>query len=439
MAADFEQLQYIPVKLYERAIQSERREICSSPRHRVTVHHPGYESTRLFEISAFDGESGGIHHSTLLLFCGIIAGGLWNGWLSETKNGPRLTAGIEDVLMKSDYYFHLPDPKWPVVLSLDHLAFPHGHPPPGWTFDDPESSFYSSASVSSMSQAVKDRDMTCRVTRWADGIERAHLCPRSALNWFTREELERYNISATLSGPTSIDDMANAVALRRDVHVELDKHTFVFVRKLGKWVSHFLDPTHNLGPEHHNVPIDMPTAVSEAFVFANVADAVLSRISNFLMRGEQRKVIVKRGTAPPQPTEMTGAEIRNMLDQSKRERSKSPRKRLRNPDMDEEPGDAPDGKRRCSSWPTQELHEIPATPTLTVSNPSSDLGVAVDCEVHPRTRLGQLRWEALKKQRRLNKNAATCCDYDAAESVLRECDEGQLYDAELCLKCLGAE
>ena len=38
----------------------------------------------------------------------------------------------------------------------------------------------------------------------------------------------------------------------------------------SQWVPHFLDPTHDLGPEHHNVPIDMPAAVSEAYTCAKI-------------------------------------------------------------------------------------------------------------------------------------------------------------------------
>ena len=438
MAEDPDEWQSTPLKLHEPPRRSERREICASL-HRVTVHHPGYVSTRLFEISAFDGESGGFHHGTLLLLCGIIAGGAWNGWLSEEKNGTRITTNTEAVLTKRDYYYHLPDPQWPVVLSLDHLTFPHGRPPPGWTFDNSRmmSSFYSSASVSSMSQAVRDRDMACRVTRWADGMERAHLCPRSAVGWFTREELERYNIRSTLL----VDDMANAVALRQDVHTELDKGTFIFVRKQGKWVSHFLDPTHDLGPEYHNVPIDMPTAVSEAFVFANIAIAILPRISNFLTRGEKRKVIVKKGNDPSQIIEMAGTDIRTMLDQSKRQRSMSPRKRQRDVDVDCEPREAQSEKPLYSDQTPRESHEIPSTPTLSVFKTSSDLAASASNEVksyHPCTKIELLRMRALQEQRRLNKTMA-CCDYDAFEEALRGDVRGHHSNTQLCIYCLGAE
>ena len=254
-----------------------------------------------------------------------------------------------------------------------------------------------------------------------------HTCaPRSATDWFTKEELERYNMSASLSGGTSIDDMANAIALRQDAHTELDKGTFIFVRKLGKWVAHFLNPTHDLGPESHNMPIDIPAAVSEAFVFANVANAILPRISNFLIRGEKRKVIVKRGTEPPQITDMTDVEIRTMLDQPKRERSKSPRKRLRDPD---EPGDAPDEKRLCSKWSPDKVPKIPTTPTLTVSSLSSESEFGC-----PAAKIELLRQQGLKKQRRLNKING-CCEYDAAEAALRNNGLAE----PVCVRCLGIE
>lgn len=128
-------------------------------------------------------------------------------------------------------------------------------------------------------------------------------------------------------------------------------------------MSHFLNPTHNLRPEYHNVPINMPAAVSKAFVFANIAIIILPRVSNFLLHRERRKVIVKTGHNPPHIAEMTGKEIRIMLAHSKRQRSKSPRKRLRNLDVDDEPGDVPSEKRLCSDRLAEELHKMPKTPT----------------------------------------------------------------------------
>lgn len=70
----------------------------------------------------------------------------------------------------------------------------------------------------------------------ADGTERAHLCPRKALDWFTREELERNNTRTKLSEATSVDDVANAITLRQDVDTALHKGDFIFVRKHTRWV-----------------------------------------------------------------------------------------------------------------------------------------------------------------------------------------------------------
>jgi hypothetical protein len=70
----------------------------------------------------------------------------------------------------------------------------------------------------------------------------AHLCPRSELEWFTKQEMNRYNTNQSLSGANLVDDMANALALRSDIHTTFDAGTFVFTRKQDSWVSHFLTP-----------------------------------------------------------------------------------------------------------------------------------------------------------------------------------------------------
>lgn len=459
MADNHDEPLHALVELNDSPPRPVRRNICSSNKHRVVFHHPAYKSTRLLEISAFDETNGGthhgIHHGTALLLCGIIAGGAWHGWLSESVAGPRLTASPEAVLTKSDYYYHLPYPtdvlpspsapyKWPAVLSLDDLPFPHGRPPPGWTFGGPDTalSFYSNASVSSMSQAVRDRDVTCRVTDWADGTERAHLCARKALDWFTREELERYNTRTNLSGATSVDDMANAITLRQDVHTALDKGDFIFVRKHARWVPHFLNPTRNLGPEYHNVPIEMPAVVNEAFILANIAIAILPLVHNFLVRGEKRVVMVQRENNTPQIVELTGAAARDLLDRNKRQRSKSPRKRTRDPDQNHELYDAPDQKRQCTREWASKGHENVPTPALTVSAaPSND--PSIPDELDPGSLGGQAEWlrgQALKEQRHLNKEVA-CCDYNAAEYAISHGIDGpaEFGGAHVCPSCLGLD
>ncbi|KAL2353513.1 hypothetical protein BJ546DRAFT_845687 [Cryomyces antarcticus] len=223
--------------------------ICSSTLHRVSFHHPAYDSARLIELSAFDGPNGGIHHGTALLVCGIIAGNVWDGWLTEGRRGNRMDSDREVVLKGREYFYHVPWPtnsseeeraqgpyKYAVVPSFQHWPFPHEHPPPGWDFN-PDlttsvASIFPVPSISGVSQAVRDRDGSCRLSGYRDMIERAHLCPRSDVEWFTQQKMDTYNISGSLVGAGLVDDTANALTLRSDIHLSFDAGTFVFTRKL---------------------------------------------------------------------------------------------------------------------------------------------------------------------------------------------------------------
>lgn len=103
--------------------------------------------------------------------------------------------------------------------------------------------------------------------------------------------MDRYNISRSLVGAGLVDDTANALALRSDIHLSFDVGTFVFTRKLDQWVSHFLTPTSDLGPEYHNTTVKIPYSVHPAFLLARLAWTIFPSIRNFLIRGEKRLVI----------------------------------------------------------------------------------------------------------------------------------------------------
>jgi hypothetical protein len=454
MAANLLRPEHELVRVFGCIHPAAQRPICSSSQHRIAFHHPAYESTRLFEIAAFDSEYGGFHHGTALLLCGIVADSAWDGWLSENKTGDRLDLDFDAVLTGSDYFFHVPPPasnaaqetcpapyKWPVVLNFEHWCFPHLKPPPGWSFGTSSDlpSFVSNPSVSSMSQAIRDRDVTCRLSGYEDGIERAHLCPRSAIEWFNNQEMDRYNINQSLSGASSVDDLANAVALREDVHTSLDKGTFIFTRKRKSWVPHFLIPTRNLGPSYHNSVVDMPPVVNEAFILTNVAQAIFSRLPNFLTRGEKRLVKV-RSDYNHKIEELDGQELRSMLGLSDRGRSNSPRKRQRKVDLS---GDVING--RTSKRPrlhSTHLAEMLETPVLSASG-STLANSHIEPLKHTPTEytdIEHLRRHALKEQRDLHR-ALACCDYDAAEIAIQDgsCGSKQFGGGFLCLQCLGAE
>lgn len=218
--------------------------ICSS-KSTVTLHHPSYEFSPLIRLSAFDNASGGIHHGTALLICGILAGNIWDGWLTETRDGNRLDVNKEAALLGKDYFFHTPWPaesseeqrvqgmyKYPIVPSFRCWPFPHDTPPPGWTWDSDGSAsaapLLSSITPSSISLAVRDRDGTCRLSGARDSLESAHLCPWAESDWFSEQDMDRYNLNQTLTGLNLTNDAANLISLRADIHGAFNNKKFVF-------------------------------------------------------------------------------------------------------------------------------------------------------------------------------------------------------------------
>ena len=85
--------------------------LASSPgRRRINIHHPGYDinDDLLFTLYALDHELGGIHHGLAHTACAIVAGNRHDGYLSESRGGNAIHAGMDDVLHAGDYYFHVP-------------------------------------------------------------------------------------------------------------------------------------------------------------------------------------------------------------------------------------------------------------------------------------------------------------------------------------------
>lgn len=455
----------------------------SSTPFRIIIHHPAYTtSSRLVELAAFDApHRGGIHHGTALLICGILAGNVWDGWFTAERSGPRLRATSESVLKLKQYYYHVPDPaapraaasaggrapyKYPIVPSFQHWRFPHDAPPPGWSFEpgdqDDLTLFLPVPSISSSSQAVKDRDGGCCLTGYRDCIERAHLCPRSENEWFGQQEMDRYNISRSLVGAALVDDTANALTLRADVHQLFDSATFVFAPKQGAWVAHFLVPTADLGPEYHNTIVDIPRSVHPAHILARLAWAVFPQVRNFLIRGEKRLVSIKQpsaleGMAPQNDTvELSKEALYDILAIPPAARSSSPKKRGRPQESCDEalPQAARESKRprlhqpepasllpSLSSPPpgkaSPSTHEHTlATPELIASSTTSaDGGETTEC-----ARIAKLRKEGLRA-RRPSDPSLFCCDYAAAEAAQAAGRDGpkKFGGAHLCLQCLGMD
>jgi hypothetical protein len=450
----------------------------SRPR-RIFFHHPAYEYQRLLDLPALDGNEMigfGIHHATALMICGIIAGNVWDGWFTLDRGvGPRVTLDIDGLLTEQEYWFHVPRPihgedderrslepyKYPVVPSFWHWRFPHNNPPPGWSFaldgstqDEPD---VPPSSVSNLSQMVKDRDKNCRLSGWRDRLHAAHLCPGAELAWFREHDMDKYNASSTLAGPYVIDDMANQLALRADIHGAFDDRVFIFTRKYDAWVNHFLDATYQLGARYHNCITPISPFVHQAFVFARVAWAILPRLKNFLVQADRLVYVKTPSSRMIQEKEMSAQALGDLIGIASKSRNKCSQKRQR-PEEDQGT-DAIEsatfirkrprldivgsGQVASSSSPsamTPDLVNVASESNQSRQQTSDAERASQDGEVGEKHYMEVLRRRALLAQRKASE-ALMCCNYDAADRATAAGLPGpaEFGGSQLCLQCRGAE
>lgn len=456
--------------------------------HIIVFKHPAYpdeyEQNILLQLYAWDSPNGGLHAGTALLACALVACNAWNGYLTIERDGPRLELQDDDVLPGQAYYFHVPTPsttsvrlsqdsscyKYPVYPSFRHWAFPHRNIPTSWIGQSGTDSFTGAVtntpSVSSVSAAVINRDRSCIVSSYRDYIERAHLCPRHELDWFRKNGMRRYNARLDISGDFITDDIANALAMRADIHRAFDDCKFILTRKRGEWAIHFLEQTYDLGRMYHNQTVKL-VGVSPEFLLARFAWAIFPLVKAFVEQGPERVVKVREQHAEGihevvKTLDPAGFERMNAIT---RERSNSPKKRK----TTEAPLPLPETKRVCVSIHTTTIAsrapppdsilrtEEGQTPGLSFNDDDStepndnlenssdlrpevakqDLGTEDDAETD---RMTTLRMDGLRKQRPQDRSLI-CCDYNMAEqaNALRVPGRPEYGGGHLCEWCLGLE
>ncbi len=265
--------------------------------------------------------------------------------------------------------------------------------------------------------------------------------------------MDRYNISRSLVGADLVNDTANALALRSDIHSAFDAGKFVITLKQDQWVSHFLTPTANLGPEYHNMIVEIPPSVHPAFLLSRLAWAIFPGIQNFLVRGEKRLVTLRQEIGRARDVkDLDGKELSVILGTESRGRSNSPTKRKRVEPITEVPADSSKKARLESPQPIKCLaftHDPPATIpelcnadaafTSSLDRSSEAPKLYTDDEISEQMHISALRQTGLKAQRL--SNPPLCCDYTAAERANEAGMEGprKFGGAHLCMMCLGAD
>jgi HNH endonuclease len=399
---------------------------------RVIIKHPGYEENNdLLSFYVWDnGTNGmGIHFATVILACGIVACNEYNGYISVGKDGSnRITAPDDYLVPPGEYYFHVRDGlKYPVFPSFRDWIFPHKNVPRTWVGEwsritGPRVTGENVNSVTSL--AVTTRDTKCCISAFRDGIERAHLCPKSEKDWFNINNMQSYNSTMGLSGKAWIDDRANSISLRSDIHGIFDAGVFAIVRKNNNWVVHFLNFTNELGSMYHNRAVDIHEGVSPHFLLARFAWAIFRFATGLFGTSETRLVRLR---APNEPgrihdRDIPGIEILEMAEKAEGKEDETGGEKDSGGPLDDE---ATLVAMEASLGSAKDIQLASLTPVKTTLIP--DVFSKFDRYI------AEVKRQALLKQRP-NKPELMCCDYEAADKAA---DLG--LPINLCDACSGLE
>ncbi|KAI2464944.1 hypothetical protein F4781DRAFT_411023 [Annulohypoxylon bovei var. microspora] len=257
----------------------------------VSIYHPGYSG--YFPLLYFPAlDDNGIDYNLAYLACCILVGNTWprngNGadcpYLAESAdpNAPHVSCPSDHVLRRSSYYLFVPacpEAQYPVTPNFSNWVFPHDGLPEIWR--DLEVLPVPWYKVQNMpriiSEAVAQRDECCRITQAFCGNQHAHIIPRSVKIWFPLNDMMRY--SADRGSRPALDDIANGMLLRSDVHHMLDQsELLMFPKYTGNKYELVLHVLHSRTrylfeqrAMYHNRKLHHIYGVSREFLFARFA------------------------------------------------------------------------------------------------------------------------------------------------------------------------
>ena len=162
---------------------------------------------------------------------------------------------------------------YPIVPSFHDWEFPHDRIPDFWP------------------PVVASPTTTCGITNTNFAIDGAHLVPQEERAWYENNQMQRYG-----SGLLDIDNLANILPLKKDMHHCFDNRWFVIVpnivevegisattspQPLPQYVTHIISSDANeLWPTCHNILVQSLNGRSRAYLFAHFAWAILSGSSS---------------------------------------------------------------------------------------------------------------------------------------------------------------
>jgi hypothetical protein len=323
---------------------------------RILFRHPGYDDSNnvLFKLHAPDANNDGhpgLYAQLALDACVIVTGNSDSrGWLSLSRDGSNMISPTSTLRGRS-YYFHLADSDvqrhehpYPIVPNFSHWSYPHERLPAHWRQMAPPPATVSSTMTlapSNLTTALLLRDGSCRLSGCREQVQVAHVVPQSERDWWLTNDMSRYNTGSA----ASLDDAANALLLRADLHIAFDKPCIAFYPKPAadadaaadtemRLVAHVLEPSLELEHLYHNRELHS-TVVGVDMLYARFAWSIFTLLDAFLECKIDRRLVL-RTPSDPKLTDSCGfVTARNcelFSTTATRKRSQSPKKRK--PDRD---------------------------------------------------------------------------------------------------------
>ncbi|KAI0436064.1 hypothetical protein F4803DRAFT_543466 [Xylaria telfairii] len=346
----------------------------TAPVAEISFCHPDYDDPHdvLFTLPRLDycasSSLKGVHYGTALAACQIIANNAFNGYLATDRVArTRVQCAYDDVLTGSRYWFFdnttnntatltsnpsglLPKLPYPVVPSFQDWAFPHQRYEQDIEYQHDQGNageFPTSSWRSRWHQPTGTAPSRCVVTQVSSLIHGAHLIPSAERDWFERNAMARYGTHH------DIDQSANKINLRNDVHAAFDDYWFAIVPKVDSYAVHILSATkmskREFSEQFHNVSVLKQAPVSDAvsdipaeFLYARFARAVLLLLKPFVAQSAIARRVARYlvrehelGSAPRMYVEWLSSEELHRQYGGGGTRSASPSKRKRGPEQNE--------------------------------------------------------------------------------------------------------
>lgn len=131
------------------------------------------------------------------------------------------------------------------------------------------------------------------MTGYTTSIQACHLCPRTQADLFRQNNMDIYNLEEYNRFEYYLDDSANGIILRADLHLHLEAGSFVLMRKSDSgYTLHCLKSSVDILPMFHNHKIHLMTNVRPEFIYARLAYAILLKVGGFLSRPGLPKRII---------------------------------------------------------------------------------------------------------------------------------------------------